>query len=153
MKYTLIPVFLLILLLKMKLELILLLRMNCYRRSYPEWGIKRIIVLLICIMWCKTIMSSSIPHKSKMTINRGRKLFLAVKKFVNTPLPNLFQTSNSSKLSIPLHQKNQLKTLLQRKKTVLSRAIGKRKLRVTNLAHCDLKVSRSQEKSMRILKA
>ena len=45
----------LILLLKMELELILLLKMDCYGRSSPELGRKRIFVLLIYIMWCKTI--------------------------------------------------------------------------------------------------
>ena len=46
--------FLLMLLNKIELELILLLRMDCFGRLNPELGIKRIFELLICIMWCKT---------------------------------------------------------------------------------------------------
>ena len=63
-------------LLKLDLELILLIRMNCYRRV----GYKNNICSSHMHNVVQNYRSSSIPHKSEMTINRGTsRLFSAMK--------------------------------------------------------------------------
>ena len=43
--------------------------------------------------------SSSIPHESEITKNRGKsRLFFSIEKFLKTLLPNLIQISNSTKI-------------------------------------------------------
>ena len=75
-------------------------------RSYPELGIQRIFVLVICIMWCKTIWVHHFHTSRNDYKSRNEKAFFQQWKFLNMPLPNPLQTSNFSKLSIPRRQMN-----------------------------------------------
>ena len=126
MKYTLIPVFLLIYTLKNGAGTFPALKNELLQKILSRVGYKKDNCTPHMHNVVQNNMSSSIPHKSKMTINRGRKLFYELKNLSIRLFLTYSKLPTPPKLSIPLHQKNQLKTLLQRKKTVLSRAIGKR---------------------------
>ena len=69
--------FLLILLSQMELELILLLRMDCYGRSYSDSrvGYKKD-VLLLCIMCCTTTWVHQFHTSPKCTISRNKTYIL-----------------------------------------------------------------------------
>ena len=87
MKNTLMPIFLLILLLTIGTGTYPALKNELLRKILSRVGYKKDICTPQMHNVVENYMSSSFPHMSEMTINRETiRLFFSIEKFLNTPL-------------------------------------------------------------------